>query len=190
MNANSIPTSKLMALALLALALSAMAFGAAGPYVRTSWLDAEIEESRSELALLRKEIAHEGALRKENSALAARSKGASELLLQGDTTGIAGANLQKLLGGLVSQHGGSAASIQILPPVEDGNLIRIPMSLSISVGIDGLRAIVHGLESGLPLIFVDDIDVRSPLYGADPTFLGPLDVTLQVSGFVLRKKAS
>lgn len=186
----STSTTKVFAVALLGLAIAAMGVLAAAPFVRASWLDAELEQSRTELAALRKAIAHEGALRKENTALAARDKDASQLLLQGETTGIAGANLQKLLGGLVSAHGGTTSSVQILPPVEDGNLMRIPMSLSISVGIDGLRDIVHGLETGLPLIFIDDIAVRSPLYGADAHFLGPLDVTLQVSGFVLRNKAS
>ena len=190
MTAGTNTTTKFIAVALLGLALSAMALVAAFPFVRANWLDEEIDQSRSELAALRKAIAHEGALRKENIVLAARSKGASQLLLQGETTGIAGANLQKLLGGLVSQHQGTASSIQILPPVEDGNLMRIPMSMSISVGIDGLRDIVHSLETRLPLIFIDDIAVRSPLYGADPHFLGPLDVTLQVSGFVLKNKAS
>ncbi len=115
------------------------------------------------------------------------------MLLEGETTGIAGANLQKLLSGLVLAHGGEATSFQILPPKEDGNLMRIPMSLSISVGIDGLRDIVHGLETSTPLIFIDDITIRAEqddFRAPDPHYLGPLDVTLQVSGFAYKNEAS
>jgi general secretion pathway protein M len=138
-------------------------------------------------------MAREGALRKENSELAAVGEDASLLLLQGETTGIAGANLQKLMSGLVLQHGGAASSIQILPTKEDGNLVRIPISLSISVGIDGLRDILYGLETGAPLLFIDDITIRSESaeFGTtDPHYLGPLDVTLQISGYALRNEAS
>ena len=173
--------------------LAAMGFIAAAPYVRLNWLEQTIAQNQEELLQLRKEIAREGALRKENSELAAIGEDASLMLLQGETTGIAGANLQKLMSGLVLQHGGAASSIQILPTKEDGNLVRIPISLSISVGIDGLRDILYGLETGTPLLFIDDITIRSESadFGTpDPHFLGPLDVTLQVSGYALRNEAS
>ena len=173
--------------------LAAMGFIAVAPYVRLSWLEQTIAHNQEELLQLRKEIAREGALRKENSELAAVGEDASLMLLQGETTGIAGANLQKLMSGLVLQHGGAASSIQILPPKEDGNLVRIPISLSISVGIDGLRDILYGLETGTPLLFIDDITIRSEAddFGSpDPHFLGPLDVTLQISGYALRNEAS
>jgi general secretion pathway protein M len=161
--------------------------------VRAGWLDETIAHNQAELAVLRKALAREGALRKENSELLAAGEAASRLLLPGETTGIAGANLQKLVSALVAQHGGTASSLQILPPSEDGNLMRIPMSLSISVDIDGLRSIIHGLEAGMPLIFVDDIAIRPQWEAAgssDPHYLGPLDVMLQVSGFVARNGAS
>jgi general secretion pathway protein M len=173
--------------------LAAMGFIAAAPFVRLNWLEQTIAHNQEELLQLRKEIAREGALRKENSELAAVGEDASLMLLQGETTGIAGANLQKLMSGLVLQHGGTASSIQILPTKEDGNLVRIPISLSISVGIDGLRDILYGLETGTPLLFIDDITIKSESadFGTpDPHYLGPLDVTLQVSGYALRNEAS
>jgi len=177
----------------LVAALGAMGAMAAMPFARLNWLDTTIAEQQDELLTLRKEITREAALRKENSELAAMDQDASLLLLPGETTGIAGANLQKLMSGLVLEHGGEASSFQILPPKEDGNLMRIPMSLSISVGVDGLRDILHGLETGMPLIFIDDIAIRAEqdeFRAPDPHFLGPLDVTLQVSGFVLKNEAS
>jgi general secretion pathway protein M len=185
--------SSLLAVGILVAGLCLLGLLAALPFLRLGALEQTIAHNQAELLDLRKEIAREGALRKENSQLAASGQDAKLLLLEGETTGIAGANLQKLMSGLVLEHGGGASSFQILPPKEDGNLMRIPMSLSISVGIDGLRDIIHGLETGTPLIFIDDITIRAEqddFRAPDPNYLGPLDVTLQVSGFALKNEAS
>jgi general secretion pathway protein M len=187
------PIAGLLAVSVLMAAVAGMGFIAAAPFVRLNALEQRIAQNQGELLQLRKAMAREGELRKENRELAAAGKGANVLLLEGKTTGIAGANLQKLVSGLVLEHGGTASSFQILPPKEDGNLMRIPMSLSISVGIDGLRDILHRLETGTPLIFVDDITIRAEqntFQLPDPHFLGQLDVTLQVSGFALKNEAS
>ncbi len=193
MTVRSQSVSALIAVAVLIGGLAFAGLLAAMPFLRLDTLEGTIGGNQSELLKLRKEIAREGALRKENAALAASDQDARMLLLDGETTGIAGANLQKLLSGLVLAHGGDATSFQILPPKEDGNLVRIPMSLSISVGIDGLRDIVHGLETSTPLIFIDDITIRAEqddFHAPDPHYLGPLDVTLQVSGFAYKNEAS
>ncbi len=193
MTVRSQSLSALLAAGALVAGLALLGLLTALPFVRLNALEQTIADSQAELLNLRKEIAREGELRKENNELAASGKDAKLLLLEGETTGIAGANLQKLVSGLVLAHGGEATSFQILPPKEDGNLMRIPMSLSISVGIDGLRDIVHGLETGTPLIFIDDISVRAQqddFRAIDPHYLGPLDVTLQVSGFAYKKEAS
>ncbi|MDP1906735.1 MAG: type II secretion system protein GspM, partial [Hyphomicrobium sp.] len=141
---------------------------------------------------LRQEIASESDMRKENLDLVALGQQGT-LLLDGDTAGIAGANLQKLISDIVLEHGGAASSLQLLAMSEDGSLVRIGLRLSINVGIDGLRDIVHGIETGNPLLFIDDLSVRAVedrAGGTDPHYLGPLDVTLQVSGFRLKDKAS
>ncbi len=67
------------------------------------------------------------------------------------------------------------------------------MSLSISVDSDGCRDIIPGLETGMPLIFIADISIhaeRDDFRAPDPHHLGPLSVTLQVSGFAHKNGAS
>ena len=175
-----------LSIGILLAAVAVLIMGAVTPYVQLGQVEETLEQNQHELLGLRKQISQEGELRKENLSLAAADESANRLLLEGETTGIAGANLQKLLSGLVAEHGGAASSIQILPPKGDGNLVRISMSLSISVHIDGLRDILHALETGAPLLFIDDVGVRSDTndFGAaDAHFMGPLDVTLQVSGY-------
>ncbi|SFV29579.1 type II secretion system protein GspM [Hyphomicrobium facile] len=185
MTARSEISANVVSLSVLAAALALMVLFAAAPFVRLSTIDAAISEHQVELSNLQRQLATEGEVRKENSELAMLGQD-TDLLLKGETTGIAGANLQKLLNNLVVAHGGAASSFQILPPQEDGNLVRIPMGLSISVGVDGLRDILYDLETGTPLIFLDEIAIRSrqgDFQAPDPNYIGPYDVTLQLSGF-------
>jgi general secretion pathway protein M len=192
MNVVPRPSRAYLAVAILVVVLAALAAIATAPFVQIRTLEAEIAEKQQLLPELRAKIAHESELKKEHTDLAALGQDKS-LLLEGDKTGVAGANLQSLVNGLVTANGGTASSIQILPPKEDGNLMRISVSLSINVGTDGLRDIVHSLETGTPLIFIDDIVVRAvhdDFRPPEPHYLGPLDVTLQVSGFAVQNGAS
>ncbi len=174
-----------LSLAVLLVVLLTLGGVAAAPLVQVAMLENSIAEKQALLPQLRAKVAHEDKLRKEHADLAALGQDKS-LLLEGDKTGVAGANLQSLVNSLVTANGGTASSIQILPPKEDGNLMQISVSISINVGIDGLRDIVHSLETGMPLIFIDDITVRAihdDFRPPEPHYIGPLDVTLQVSGF-------
>jgi len=191
MNARSEISANVTSLSVLAVVLALMVLFAVAPFVHLSTIDAAIAEHEAALSKLQRQLATEAEVRKENSELAAQGQD-TDLLLKGETTGIAGANLQKLLNNLVVEHGGAASSLQILPPQEDANLVRIPMSLSISVGVDGLRDILYDLEAGTPLIFLDEIAIRSKqgdFQTADPHYIGPYDVTLQLSGFALKNGA-
>ncbi len=165
---------------------------AAAPFMQVATLESTIADKQALLPQLRAKVAHEDKLRKEHADLAALGQDRS-LLLEGDKTGVAGANLQSLVNSLVTANGGTASSIQILPPKEDGNLMQISVSISINVGIDGLRDIIHSLETGTPLIFIDDITVRAihdDFRPPEPHYIGPLDVTLQVSGFAAQSGSS
>lgn len=157
---------------------------ATAPYLRLFWLHSAIIESRRSLDTLNQQMASEDMLKKENSELAVRGRDAS-LLLKGDTVAIAEANLQKLVSSVVSEYGAGATSYRVLPSSEDGSLVHISLGLSANVSIDGLRDILHRLETGAPLLFVNAISVRAPdnLRTPDPNYLGPLAVTLEVSAY-------
>lgn len=174
-----------VAFALLLLAVAAMGAVGAAPYFFLGQIESDIETRLAEVARLRQQTSEEGKLRQDNESLMASGQSA-DLLVEGETTGIAGATLQRLIADLVVAHGGTASSLQVLPPSTEDDLVRISLSLSISVGIDGLQGFLHALEAGQPLIFVDDITIRngqSEFTAPDPYLLGPLDVTLQVSAF-------
>lgn len=178
------------AVALLFFAVAALGATAAVPYIQLAHIDSEIANQQSELMRLGRDHADEATLRQENESLMSSGQSAT-LLLEGETIGIAGATLQRLIADLVVAHNGTASSLQVLPPATEDDLVRISLSLSLSVDINGLQGFLHALETGQPLIFIDDIRVRSgqsEFAVPDPHLLGPLDVTLQVSAFAAKKE--
>lgn len=179
-----------LAVVLLFLAIAVLGATAAAPYIQLARIDSEFAAQEAELTKLRRNHADEASLRAENENLISSGQSAT-LLLEGETIGIAGATLQRLIADLVVAHNGTASSLQVLPPATEDDLVRISLSLSLSVGIDGLQGFLHALETGQPLIFIDDIRVRSgqsEFSVPDPHLLGPLDVTLQVSAFAPKKE--
>ena len=177
---------RLSSVVILISVLAAMAGFAIAPLIALHEQDAQIEHKRDLLAALRLQLAR--------LSDPAGDAGTSPLqlnpvrpFLSGDTTGLAGAELQKAIGDLVGTHAGRVSRFQTLPPQPDEGLTRLSLSFSMRIDIDGLRALLHRLETGAPAIFIDDIEIQAPeLRGAeqDPYFRGPLDVTMQVSGFM------
>ena len=168
-----------MALAVLVLVLGGMAGLAGAPYLRLAALNEEVAESRQLLAALQAQMARQFA-----------SGGGADpaaLMLQGETAGIAGATLQRLVNEHVSAAGGQASSFQLLPPREAGSATRLALGFAMRIDIRGLRDVLHAIETGEPLLFVDDIAIRMPENAAESGGgdAGPLlDVTMQVSSFL------
>lgn len=179
-----------LAVALLFLTIAVLGATAALPFIQLTRVESEITDQQSQLTKLHRDHADEASLRKENENLITSGQSAT-LLLEGETIGIAGATLQRLIADLVVAHNGTASSLQILPPATEDDFVRISLSLSLSTDIDGLQGFIHALETGQPLMFIDDIRIRSgqsEFTVPDPHLLGPLDVTLQVSAFAAKKE--
>jgi general secretion pathway protein M len=180
MTVNNDRTGALLALSLLVLGLAAMLGLATAPYLGIAALTDETAESRQLLAALEAQLARQ----------AARGGGAdpAALMLQGETPGIAGAALQRQINDHVSAAGGQASSLQLLPPRASGSTTRLALGFAMRIDIGGLRDVLHAIETGEPLLFVDDIAIRTPENAAGEgagDARGPLDVTMQVSSFLL-----
>lgn len=178
----------LLAVGLTVVVMALMGLLAAAPLIASHRLTEQIEASRDTLRSLLSRTQNAASLREDNENLISSGQ-AANLLVEGETIGIAGANLQKIMNDVVVDNGGKALSLQILRPVEDKELVRIGMSLSIEASIDSLRAIAHAIESGSPLIFIENIAVKgsdAEFAAPDPHFIGPLDVTLQVAAYTAK----
>ena len=181
MTANNSRAGMLLALSLLILALAGMVGLAAAPYLRLASLSEETAESRQLLAVLEARMARQSA--------SGGAPGPNALMLQGETAGIAGAALQRQVNDQVNAAGGQASTIQLLPAREANGTTRLALGLAMRIDIDGLRDVLHAIETGQPLLFIDDIAIRMRENAAGESegdVRDPLDVAVQVSGFVLK----
>lgn len=82
-------------------------------------------------------------------------------LLGGGNDSLAGAELQDIVKKIVVGNGGKLESTQILPAQTEGSLGRVMVRTRFSATVPMLQRILHAIESGRPLLFVDSIEIRS-----------------------------
>jgi general secretion pathway protein M len=81
--------------------------------------------------------------------------------LEGATDALAAAALQARVTALVESSGASIVSIQTLPTAEEAGLRRVAIRLQMASEIAPLLQILHGLEAGVPVLFLDAIELQS-----------------------------
>ncbi len=72
---------------------------------------------------------------------------------------LAAAGLQQRVKAAVEAAGGTLHSTQALPPVEEGNAMKVGVNATVSGDTESLQKILYDLESQTPLLFVDNLDV-------------------------------
>ena len=80
--------------------------------------------------------------------------------LPGDSSALAAAELQTLVKNIVRAAGEDLRSTQILPVKEEAGVTRVAIRVQLPVRIQSLQEVLHTLESGVPFIFIDNVDVR------------------------------
>ena len=174
------PVGRAAALGLVVLALGLAALMAIVPFVRMAAVGAEAAAARELLAQQRR------------LALAAAGRPAQagrEALIPGESSGIAGAELQRLVSELARQNGLSLRSLQVAPAKREADLTVLAVEVSLHGGMEGLRALLHSLETGAPMLFIDALSVKA----AAEKVAGRaalLDVSLKVRGYGAGKDAN
>ena len=113
--------------------------------------------------------------------------GQSDAFMRADTEALAGAALQERLRTLTSAQGISLGAIQWAAGKTDSGLGRISVRVQITATLGPLYALLGSVESTMPLLFIDDIDVQATA-GGDPGQAaqdGPLSVTFDCYGYWL-----
>jgi general secretion pathway protein M len=183
--------ARTFAVLVLLTVLAVLASLAVAPFmVSDAWREDQ-ERNEARLALLERRAAQRDRLVAEQKSRAAAGT-RSNALLEGATFGLASAELQKLLVEGVQSAGLTLRSIQALEPVGTDDFTTLPVRMVVKGTTEGLRALLHGLETGEPLLFIDELSVkpeRSTL--ADEAPAGPIElaVELRVSGTVAGRKA-
>ncbi len=145
--------------------------------------DAEVAEAAELLDRYRRVVAARTGLQERLDALKSRQ---SEIgtYLGGETDALAGAELQELVNATVAKGGGGLRSVQILPVKADGSFRPIGVRVQMTPTIAQVLRLLHGLEAGSTLLFVDNLEVsnrrarrrRNQPVEMDPTLLVRLDL--------------
>jgi general secretion pathway protein M len=176
--------SRLAALALSAGVAFALYLFVVAPIVTGyAETDAAVAQAAELLDRYRRVAAARPALQERLDALKSRQ---SEIgtYLSGETDALAGAELQELVNATVAKGGGGLRSVQILPVKADGGFRRIGVRVQMTATIAQVLRVLHGLEAGSTLLFVDNLEVsnrrarrrRNQPVEMDPTLLVRLDL--------------
>jgi general secretion pathway protein M len=80
--------------------------------------------------------------------------------LKADNPALAAAALQDRLKRLIARTGGTLKSVQVLAPEADGGYRRVSMDVMVTAEIGPLKDMLYDLETGVPYLFVDELDIR------------------------------
>lgn len=107
-------------------------------------------------------------------------------VLTGSTDALAAAELQDRVKSVIAESGGSVRSIQILPAADDGKFRRVAIRLQMTTGTAAFFEVAYALETTLPLLFLDNVDVQSRVVRAMADKPAPepvLNITLDLYGY-------
>ena len=159
----AVPTllSRLLALGLLVLVIGLAWIILVEP-IRADFAAQETRIARATELLERfeKALNNEPKLRAEIESLR-KNDGSPDPFLKGDSTQIIAANLQNQIQTLVAGEPGDIRSIQVLPESEEDGFEKIGLRVTLTAGIPTMQKIFYDIESSVPALFIDNLDVRT-----------------------------
>lgn len=112
----------------------------------------------------------------------ATSLDVTPIYLASPSAGLARAELLSLLGRLIDAADGRVVETQMVSEESTGPSERIALQATLDIGNDGLADLLHAIETGLPVLDVDEVTmVRAPRGERSGPLL--LRVTLVVHGY-------
>lgn len=113
-----------------------------------------------------------------------------DVLVSGATDGVAGAELQRIVSELARASALALRSTQIAPPKREGDLTAVSVDASLQGTVNGVRSLLHALETGTPLLFVEGLSLRAITERQAPHQPVALDIRLRVRGYAATSKAN
>lgn len=122
--------------------------------------DRAVDEVNDQLSHFRRLAAMRPVLADQLDQLAAE-QGSGTYYLSGGTDALAAAGLQDRVSALVEGNRGVLRSIQPLAGVDEQGFRRITLRIQITATIESLFETIYALETGMPVLFVENLDIRS-----------------------------
>lgn len=149
-----------------------------------------IQDLYDQLGRYRTLAAEEPAVRERLEAFNQRNQG-SELYLKGETPTLAGAELQERVKSVVESNGGTLVSTQTMPEAEEQGLVRVSVKVRMRGDVDAVQRVIYALETGRPLVFLENVLVRSRVVRRRRTVnVSDLDVSFDVTGYMHAGRAA
>jgi len=133
------------------------------------------------LTKARARINQQDTVRSELAQISQAVEKLSQRLLPGATPPLAASALQKEIKDLAAAASVEVRSERILQPVERGDLLEIPVEITVSGGIREITSLLYRLEGTTMFLTLKDLKVRVISVGQPRELL----TTLTVSGFIL-----
>jgi type II secretory pathway component PulM len=159
--------------------------GVLQPALERGRLAAELLPAREQLLAHRQGLlARRGALMAELEATRARLETLRARFLPAATPAVAASELQKLVKDMAAQARTEVRSERILPPVERGELLEVPIEITVSGEIRQLVELLALVDRAPKLLAVQELRVRVVNVSQPRDLL----VTVTVAGYILTGK--
>jgi len=175
---------------LLALGLLAVAIGLAWLIVIQPVADAfsaqrdAIDDLHGQLAAYEARIALKPAVEMRLAEIK-RHEASNTGLIAGDSPELAASNIQNMVKAVIESDAGQVRSAQNLAPTTADGFQRVEIQYDASIPIGRLKDVAYRLETSVPYLFLDGIDLRAPESWSAITVEGdtPLQVQWTVHGY-------
>ena len=183
--------SRISALGLLIGVVLIFSLGILGPLLAISDSYSErLEDLGFKLQKLRKIAAEKDYWLKRLEEIKKQGKAEGRLIAR-DTASLASADLQTLIKEAVTRAGGELTSTQVIPEHKEEQFNRVAVKVRMTGSTQALRDILHSFESGHPILFVDNLNIR-PIRNVQPMLPGrkagkvtdKLSVDFDVIGYI------
>jgi Tfp pilus assembly protein PilO len=145
---------------------------------------ADLVPAREQVLVKRRDLIARGpALEKERADTAQRVEQAGTRLLAAAAPPVAASELVKIVKDAAAEARLEVRSERILPPAAQGELLEIPVEITVSGGIRELVGFLYQLEDVRKLLALRDLKIRVVNLSQPKDLL----TTLTVSGFILPK---
>jgi len=159
-------------------------------WINTSEKIEQVEELRFRLTKYQQAIQNGPALTIEKNNLDGELREA-DLYYSGMAPGVAAATIQTTIREMVNTVEGNLISTRILAEKKSENFTKISISVALNSGDAVLQELLYQLEASRPLLLVEKVVINST---RRPNIIKPqttpLRITLEIAGFLVRKKGS
>ena len=183
--------SRISALGLLIGVVLIFSLGILGPLlaINNSYHE-RLDDLEFKLQKLRKIAAEKDYWLKRLEEIKKQGKAEGRLIAR-DTAALASADLQTLIKEAVTRAGGELTSTQVIPEHKEEQFNRVAVKVRMIGGTQVLRDVLHSFESGHPILFVDNLNIR-PIRNMQPMLPGhkagkvmdKLSVDFDVIGYI------